>query len=93
MEKETTGGKSSLLAYLLELATMASVCDENSVAKDFYISAYKVVALLLSQNGIIKGQWNYPLSFVFCMKKAHRRSNTLLDYFNAFYTEQVVLSM
>ena len=40
MEKEITGGKSSLLAYLLELATMTSVCDENPVAKDFYISAY-----------------------------------------------------
>ena len=40
MEKVTTDGKSSLLAYLLELATIASVCDENPVAKDFYISAY-----------------------------------------------------
>lgn len=40
MEKETTGGKSGLSAYLLELATMTSVCDENPVAKDFYISAY-----------------------------------------------------
>ena len=40
MEKETTGGKSGLSAYLLELATMTSVCDENPVAKDFYLSAY-----------------------------------------------------
>ena len=40
MEKAATDGKSSLLAYLLELATMTSVCDENLVAKDFYISAY-----------------------------------------------------
>jgi len=40
MEKVTTDGKSSLLAYLLELATIDSVCDENPVAKDFYISAY-----------------------------------------------------
>ena len=40
MEKAATDGKSSLLAYLLELATMTSVCDENPVAKDFYLSAY-----------------------------------------------------
>ena len=40
MEKAATDGKSSLLAYLLELATIVSVCDENSVAKDFYLSAY-----------------------------------------------------
>ena len=40
MEKAATDGKSSLLAYLLELATIVSVCDENPVAKDFYISAY-----------------------------------------------------
>ena len=40
MEKAATDGKSSLMAYLLELATIASVCDENPVAKDFYISAY-----------------------------------------------------
>ena len=40
MEKAATDGKSSLLAYLLELATIVSVCDENPVAKDFYLSAY-----------------------------------------------------
>lgn len=40
MEQEVAEGKSSLLSYLLELATMASICDENPVAKDFYVSAY-----------------------------------------------------
>lgn len=40
MEQEVAEGKSSLLSYLLELATMASICDENQVAKDFYVSAY-----------------------------------------------------
>lgn len=40
MEREAEEGKSSLVAYLLELATMASVCDENPVAKDLYVSAY-----------------------------------------------------
>lgn len=40
MEREVEDGKSSLLAYLLEIATIASICDENPVAKDLYVSAY-----------------------------------------------------
>lgn len=40
MEKEVAEGNSSLLAYLLELAAMASMCEGNPVAKDFYVSAY-----------------------------------------------------
>ena len=40
MEREVEEGRSSLLAYLLELVTIASVCEENAVAKDLYISAY-----------------------------------------------------
>lgn len=40
MEKEAKEGYSSVMAVCLEFAAMASMCDENEVAKDFYISAY-----------------------------------------------------
>ncbi len=38
---EVDGGTSSLLAVCCELMIMASVCEENEVAKDFFISAYQ----------------------------------------------------
>ena len=40
MEQEAAEGKSSLLAYCLELTAMASVCEESEVARDFYAAAY-----------------------------------------------------
>lgn len=40
MEKEADEGLSSIMAICLELATMAAMCEENEVAKDFYLSAY-----------------------------------------------------
>ena len=36
----TEEGKSSLLAYCLELTAMAAVCEESEVARDFYASSY-----------------------------------------------------
>lgn len=33
-------GKSSLLAVCMELATMAAMCEDDEIAKDFYLSAY-----------------------------------------------------
>lgn len=33
-------GKTSLLAICMELATMASMCEESEIAKDLFISAY-----------------------------------------------------
>jgi len=33
-------GNTSLLALCLELTAMAAICEENAVAKDFYLSAY-----------------------------------------------------
>ncbi len=33
-------GNTSLLAMCLELTAMAAICEENAVAKDFYLSAY-----------------------------------------------------
>lgn len=41
MEEEAQEGLSSVMAICLELATMASICDENEIARDFYVSAYK----------------------------------------------------
>lgn len=40
MEKEADEGISSVMAVCLELAMMAAMCEEDEVAKDFYISAY-----------------------------------------------------
>lgn len=40
MEHEINEGHSSLMALCLELTAMASICDENEIIKDFYISAY-----------------------------------------------------
>ena len=40
IEEATDEGKSSLLSYCLELATMAAISEENEQMQDFYISAY-----------------------------------------------------
>ena len=41
MEKETQEeGYSSLLAYCLELTSIAAVCEESEIARDFYASSY-----------------------------------------------------
>lgn len=40
MEHEADEGISSVMAVCLELMSMASACEENEVAKDFFISAY-----------------------------------------------------
>ena len=40
MEEATQEGKSSLLAYCLELTAMAAVCEESEIARDFYASSY-----------------------------------------------------
>ena len=40
MEDATDEGKSSMLAYCLELTTMAAVADENEPMRDFFLSAY-----------------------------------------------------
>lgn len=41
MENEIDEGRTSLLAYLLELTSMMAICDENEVAKDLYASVYR----------------------------------------------------
>lgn len=40
MEQEVNEGKSSLLSYCLELTSMAAICEDNEVARDFYTSIY-----------------------------------------------------
>lgn len=40
MEIALEEGSSPLMALCLELAAMTSICEENDVARDFYLSAY-----------------------------------------------------
>lgn len=40
MERSVDEGSSSVMALCLELPAMAAICEENSIAKDFYLSAY-----------------------------------------------------
>ena len=41
MGEEADDGISSLLALCFELVTMASACEQNTVAKDFFVSTYQ----------------------------------------------------
>ena len=41
MKEEADDGISSLLAICLELMTMAAACEENEVARDFFVTAYQ----------------------------------------------------
>ncbi len=41
IEEETEDGISSVMAVCLELMSMASACESNPVAKDFFISSYQ----------------------------------------------------
>lgn len=41
MEQAADEGKTSLLAYCLELTAIAAICEEDAAAKDFYVSAYQ----------------------------------------------------
>ena len=46
MDQAAEEGRSSLLSQCLELAAMAAICEENEVARDFFISAYSSVMTL-----------------------------------------------
>ena len=41
MEEEAQDGYSSILAICLELLTIASACEQDEVAKDFFLSSYR----------------------------------------------------
>ena len=41
MESEVKDGEGSVMAICLELLTIASACEQDEVAKDFFISAYQ----------------------------------------------------
>lgn len=40
MEEKADDGVSSIMAICLEFAAMAAMCEENEIAKDFYLSTY-----------------------------------------------------
>ena len=40
MEQAAEEGKTSLLAYCLELTAIAAICEESEVARDFYTASY-----------------------------------------------------
>ena len=41
MEDEAKDGYSSIMAICLELLTIASACEQDEVAKDFFLSSYR----------------------------------------------------
>lgn len=41
MEEEAKEGASSLLAVCLELVTIAAACEQDAVAKDFFLASYR----------------------------------------------------
>lgn len=41
METEIDEGRTSLLAYLMELTSMIAICKESEIARDLYASVYK----------------------------------------------------
>ncbi len=41
MEREAGEGISSLFSICLELMTMAAACEENDIAKEFFVSSYQ----------------------------------------------------
>ena len=46
LEEEVAEGTSSLMAYCLELVTTAAASDQDEVAKDFFLSAYRSQATM-----------------------------------------------
>lgn len=52
MEQAVDEGKTSLLAYCLELTAMAAICQEDEAAMDFYRGAYasEITLALIRQN-------------------------------------------
>ena len=55
-EEYVEDGKSSLLAYCLELTAMTAVCEESEVARDFYASSYASALTLqrIRENDVVK---------------------------------------
>ena len=58
IEVEVEEGYSSVMAICLELAAMASVCEENEVARDFYQSTYTsdLCLEIIQKNDIIRAK-------------------------------------
>lgn len=58
MMDEADDGISSLLAVCLEMMSMASACEEDEIAKDFFISAYQspVCLEIIQKNDTIRAK-------------------------------------
>lgn len=56
MEHAVDEGKSSLLAYCLELTAMAAICEESEAARSFYAAAYssEMTLALIRENDTAK---------------------------------------
>ena len=56
MEQAAEEGKSSLLAYCLELTARASACEESEITREFFVSAYssELTLKLIRENGTKK---------------------------------------
>ena len=58
MEKEAGEGISSIMAVCLELMSMASACENNEIAKDLFISAYRspLALEIIRQNDVMRAK-------------------------------------
>lgn len=56
LENAAQEGKSSLLAYCLELTTMAAICEEDEAARSFYAASYssEITLALIRENDTAK---------------------------------------
>ena len=66
MEQAAEEGKSSLLAYCLELTAMASACEESEITREFFVSAYssELTLKLIRENGTKKTKAVFPMYFI-----------------------------
>jgi len=58
MEREINEGTTSLMALCLELTAMASICEENEVIKEFYVSTYtgKMTLDIIRRNDAVRAK-------------------------------------
>ena len=56
LSKEMDEGMTSLHAYCLELTAISAICEEDDIARDFYVSCYtsSIVLELIRKNDTIK---------------------------------------
>lgn len=81
MEQVQVEGSSSLQAYSLELPVMAAVCEQNPVAKDFYLSAYTLPMTLniIRNNDMSKAKRIFAASCVGWSDRDYAEAETLVS--------------